>query len=83
MISEAVYDRLNHRRHELINKKFTVGLTQKEDRLFEYLQRFTGDIVADWYPMNWRYLMEIQYISKKVLREMYPKGHRCPEIGTP
>jgi len=77
---KAVYNRLNHRRFELINKKFTVGLSPKERRLFEYLQRFTAAIVSDWHPMNWRYLMETQYQLKKMVRKLYPKGSKHPGV---
>jgi hypothetical protein len=74
-----IFDRVNNRRCELINKKFGEGLSPREEKVFDYIQNHTMNLLDELhFPMPWRGLEETIWRFKQIRRVMYPKGENYP-----
>lgn len=82
-MTKKLFDRLNGRRHDLINKKFTEGLTKKEEAVFDRLQ---NSRLLDYYldqigaGLDFRKLIILRTKVKRMHKEMFPKGDRYPKL---
>lgn len=75
------FDRINKRRHELINKKFSEGLTASEARVFDRIQNYTMHAIEENMPdmrLDFRPIIEMKYFAKQVVQRLYPKGRKYP-----
>lgn len=68
--------RLNKRRLALIDKKFSVGLDAREERVLEWLQ---GHLSSFEPPMDFRLLELETYILKTMCKGLYPRGTDYPK----
>ena len=80
-MTRKVFDRLNRRRHELISKKFSVGLSKAEEQVYERLQN--SDLLNYYVhqDMDFRPLIRILAELKEVGRRLYPHGLKPAHKG--
>ena len=73
-MKRKVFDRLNQRRHELITKKFSVGLSAREEKVYDRLQN--SDLLSYYVGhLDFRWLIRILTEMKLERRRLYPKGN--------
>lgn len=83
--ARATFNRLNKRRHELINKKMVGGLNPREQRVYDKLQH--GYLLDELMyqhvrgtEMDFRPLIAMKAEMKLSYKKRYPKGDRYPPM---